>query len=170
MLTGESLRSRSFVASLLHPVFFTSGAARNIEITYDKETGKSKVKRTKIIENYMSVSLGKEVFVQGAPAVSVSRRRVQVSLFKSHSLHYAKLFGKVNTDGYIRIHFIGLCRTCSPHSFVWVWLWMLWRSWRFRRRIKNRGRRRRPIIRSYPRSYFLGCADSNRPGNAIRRF
>lgn len=40
---------------MLHPVFMTSNASRSIEIAFDPETGGTKVIRTKVIKDYLSV-------------------------------------------------------------------------------------------------------------------
>ncbi|PKS05458.1 hypothetical protein jhhlp_008834 [Lomentospora prolificans] len=45
----------SFVATTLHPVFFTTNAASNTSQVSDPETGRSRVIRTKLIEKYLHV-------------------------------------------------------------------------------------------------------------------
>lgn len=66
------LMAGRFVATLLHPVFFTSGAARNIDVRFDPVTGECKVVRTKVIEEYMSVPPAMGIAVPGQPVKQVS--------------------------------------------------------------------------------------------------
>ncbi|KAK3316966.1 S-adenosyl-L-methionine-dependent methyltransferase [Apodospora peruviana] len=44
-----------FYASVLHPVFFTSGASRNVDLRDNPQTGGLDVTRTKIIKDYLFV-------------------------------------------------------------------------------------------------------------------
>ncbi|KAK0616457.1 S-adenosyl-L-methionine-dependent methyltransferase [Immersiella caudata] len=44
-----------FVATILHPVFFTSNAAKNITVDFDRATGELRVVRSKIITEYLDV-------------------------------------------------------------------------------------------------------------------
>jgi hypothetical protein len=65
----------SFVATLLHPVFFTSGAARNIEVNFNPVTGECEVVRSKVVKEYMSVppAMGIAVPSQSVKSVSFTR-------------------------------------------------------------------------------------------------
>jgi hypothetical protein len=65
------LSSSRFVATLLHPVFFTSNAARNIEVRFDPVTGECEVIRGKIIREYMSVPPAMGIAVPGQPVKQV---------------------------------------------------------------------------------------------------
>ncbi|KAL7911877.1 S-adenosyl-L-methionine-dependent methyltransferase [Trichoderma velutinum] len=56
-----------FVATILHPVFFTSTYSRNIEITFDPLTGEQHIIRGKIIKEYLHVKPSKGVFIVGQP-------------------------------------------------------------------------------------------------------
>jgi len=61
----------SFVATLLHPVFFTSGASRNIDVRYRPETGEMETDRTMVVRNYLSVPPAKGIAVPGQPQKQV---------------------------------------------------------------------------------------------------
>ncbi|KAH6608550.1 hypothetical protein Trco_001896 [Trichoderma cornu-damae] len=54
-----------FVATMLHPVFFTSTYSRNIEITFNPLTGDQEIIRSKVIREYLDVKPSKGVFVVG---------------------------------------------------------------------------------------------------------
>ncbi|RYO85908.1 hypothetical protein DL762_004987 [Monosporascus cannonballus] len=60
-----------FVATLLHPVFWTSGATRNIKITDDAATRESVVVRGKMIRKYLDVPPTRGVALYGSPAPQV---------------------------------------------------------------------------------------------------
>ncbi|AEO61384.1 hypothetical protein MYCTH_2311484, partial [Thermothelomyces thermophilus ATCC 42464] len=60
-----------FVATLLHPVFFTSNATRNIEVRFDPVTGESEIVRGKIVREYMSVPPSLGIAVPGQPEKQV---------------------------------------------------------------------------------------------------
>ena len=60
------------MATLLHPVFFTSNAARNIEVRDDPVTGECEVIRGKMIREYMSVPPAMGIAVPGQPVKQVS--------------------------------------------------------------------------------------------------
>lgn len=62
----------SFVATVLHPVFMTSGASRNVDLRYDGETGDLEVVRTKVIKNYLHVPPYKGIAIPGQPKRQVS--------------------------------------------------------------------------------------------------
>jgi hypothetical protein len=65
----------SFVATLLHPVFFTSGAARNIEVKFNPVSGECEVVRSKVVKEYMYVppAMGIAVPSQSVKSVSFTR-------------------------------------------------------------------------------------------------
>lgn len=65
------INDASFVATLLHPVFFTSGASRNVELRFNRTTGDLEVERTKIIKNYMSVPPAVDIALPGQPVKQV---------------------------------------------------------------------------------------------------
>ncbi|KAK4173913.1 hypothetical protein QBC36DRAFT_193576, partial [Triangularia setosa] len=50
-----------FVATVLHPVFFTSNASRSISISFDTETGEQVTTRSKIITEYLDVAPSKGI-------------------------------------------------------------------------------------------------------------
>lgn len=58
---------------MLHPVFFTSGANRVVEVMTDPKTGEYYNIRGKVIRNYMKVAPWRGVFVNGQPAHQVLR-------------------------------------------------------------------------------------------------
>ncbi len=57
---------------MLHPVFFTSGASKNIEVRYDPNTGDCVVERTLVIKDYMEVPPALGIAVPGQPEKQVS--------------------------------------------------------------------------------------------------
>ncbi|KAL8397258.1 hypothetical protein RB594_004105 [Gaeumannomyces avenae] len=64
---GLLRRGGIFVATLLHPVFFTSNAAKNLELKFDEATGDLQVVRTKIIRDYLFVPPMKGIALPGQP-------------------------------------------------------------------------------------------------------
>ncbi|KAL2184849.1 hypothetical protein L209DRAFT_780772 [Thermothelomyces heterothallicus CBS 203.75] len=70
-----------FVATLLHPVFFTSNATRNIEVRFDPVTGESEIARGKIIREYMSVPPSLGSAVPGQPEKQIYFHRPMHELF-----------------------------------------------------------------------------------------
>ncbi|KAK3375683.1 S-adenosyl-L-methionine-dependent methyltransferase [Lasiosphaeria ovina] len=50
-----------FVATVLHPVFFTSGVSRNIDLRFDPATGDLDVVRAKVVRDYLFVPPAKGV-------------------------------------------------------------------------------------------------------------
>ena len=64
----------SFMATVLHPVFFTSNATRKIEIDFDRETGKTQVTRSKVIKDYLFVPPYKGWALPGQPRMQVGHR------------------------------------------------------------------------------------------------
>lgn len=60
-----------FVATMLHPVFFTSGAKRWVEFAEDPVTGVTKAKRGKIIRKYLDVAPWRGVSTPDQPAFQV---------------------------------------------------------------------------------------------------
>lgn len=69
-----TLRKNSFVATLLHPVFFTSGANRNFQIIEEDEHTSASVHvvRSKIITKYLDVPPWRGVFAYDQPEQQVS--------------------------------------------------------------------------------------------------
>ncbi|KAK0644087.1 S-adenosyl-L-methionine-dependent methyltransferase [Cercophora newfieldiana] len=65
----------TFVATILHPVFFTSNAAKSITIDFDPETGEQRVVRSKVITEYMSVAPAKGVAHIGQPKKQICWHR-----------------------------------------------------------------------------------------------
>ena len=59
------------MATVLHPVFFTSNATRSIEVGYDPATGECKVVRAKVIKEYLFVPPAMGIAVVGQPAKQV---------------------------------------------------------------------------------------------------
>ena len=57
--------SPSFVATLLHPLFFTSGAARQIVIHEDPETGQRIVDRSIVLRKYLNVPPARQLVFEG---------------------------------------------------------------------------------------------------------
>ncbi|EHK18169.1 uncharacterized protein TRIVIDRAFT_159901 [Trichoderma virens Gv29-8] len=54
-----------FIATTLHPVFFTSTYSRQIEVTFDPLTGEQQIIRSKNIKEYLHVKPFKGVFIVG---------------------------------------------------------------------------------------------------------
>ncbi|KAJ5043994.1 hypothetical protein NUH16_000789 [Penicillium rubens] len=54
-----------FVATLLHPLFFTSGAARQIVIHEDPETGQRIVDRSIVLRKYLNVPPARQLVFEG---------------------------------------------------------------------------------------------------------
>ena len=68
----SNVNSRSFVATMLHPVFFTSGATRHVEIEESGQTtNKPPVIRSINIRNYLHVPAWKGVAGYGQPKFQV---------------------------------------------------------------------------------------------------
>jgi hypothetical protein len=61
----------AFVATILHPVFFTSNAAKSLTIDFDPETGEKRVVLSKLITEYMDVKPAKGIALQGQPAKQI---------------------------------------------------------------------------------------------------
>ena len=57
---------------MLHPAFFTSKAARNVEVRNNPETGEFEVLRSIVVREYMNVAPYKGVAVVGQPEKQVS--------------------------------------------------------------------------------------------------
>ncbi|KAK4452617.1 PvdO [Podospora aff. communis PSN243] len=60
-----------FVATILHPVFFTSNAAKNITIDCDPATGELRTVRSKIITEYLDVKPAMGDALAGQPRKQV---------------------------------------------------------------------------------------------------
>lgn len=59
------------MATLLHPVFFTSKNTRSIEMNYDPATGEYEVSRGRMIREYMSVPPSLGIAIPGQPVKQV---------------------------------------------------------------------------------------------------
>ncbi|KAH6656275.1 S-adenosyl-L-methionine-dependent methyltransferase [Truncatella angustata] len=72
-----------FVATVLHPVFFTSRATRQIEVSeYDSDiTGKARTVRAKVIRDYLHIPPYRGVALYGQPAPQVYFHRPMHELF-----------------------------------------------------------------------------------------
>ena len=76
MITGDerdfpSPIHNSFVATVLHPVFFTSGYTRSIELNDWKYRDKPEITRAKVIREYLDVPPSRGVAQWGQPALQV---------------------------------------------------------------------------------------------------
>ncbi|KAK0665429.1 S-adenosyl-L-methionine-dependent methyltransferase [Cercophora samala] len=56
-----------FVATVLHPVFFTSNAAKSISISFDPVTGEQVTTRSKVITEYLNVAPAKGIACPNQP-------------------------------------------------------------------------------------------------------
>ncbi|XHG09868.1 hypothetical protein AWENTII_012905 [Aspergillus wentii] len=54
-----------FVATLLHPLFFTSGAARQIVVHESPETGQRIVDRSIVMRKYLNVPPARQLVLEG---------------------------------------------------------------------------------------------------------
>ncbi|KAK3386036.1 S-adenosyl-L-methionine-dependent methyltransferase [Podospora didyma] len=70
-----------FAASVLHPVFFTSGASKNLDIRPNPETGEMEVVRTKVIKNYLFIPPVKGEAFRGQPRKQIYFHRPMHELF-----------------------------------------------------------------------------------------
>jgi len=111
-----------FVATLLHPVFVTSNAARNIQIDFNPDTGEPQVVRSKVIKEYLFVSPAKGDVVPGQP----NKQVCYLPLARSYA------------DFSFRSTSTARCATCLARSSRWVLSWTPWRSWLLPRRIRTR--------------------------------
>ncbi|KAL4880661.1 S-adenosyl-L-methionine-dependent methyltransferase [Aspergillus karnatakaensis] len=57
-----------FVATLLHPIFFTSGASRQILVHEDPETGEHSIERSMVMTRYLNVPPAKQMVFPGRKA------------------------------------------------------------------------------------------------------
>ncbi|KAK4240092.1 ribosomal protein L11 methyltransferase [Achaetomium macrosporum] len=78
---GLIAKNGVFVATLLHPVFFTSGAAISIEKRFSPVTGEEEITRSKVIKEYMFVPPAKGIAVDGQPAKQLYFHRPMHELF-----------------------------------------------------------------------------------------
>ncbi|KAK1832017.1 ribosomal protein L11 methyltransferase [Podospora conica] len=70
-----------FVATVLHPVFFTSNASRNIEIKDNPVTGEFEVIRSKVITEYLHVAPYKGIATADQPEKQIYFHRPMDQLF-----------------------------------------------------------------------------------------
>ncbi|KAK3349104.1 S-adenosyl-L-methionine-dependent methyltransferase [Lasiosphaeria hispida] len=80
-LPGLLAKDGVFVGTVLHPVFFTSGAAKNIQLRYSQQTGELEVERTLVLKSYMSVPPAKGIFKDGQPEKQLYFHRPMGELF-----------------------------------------------------------------------------------------
>ncbi|KAK0707857.1 S-adenosyl-L-methionine-dependent methyltransferase [Lasiosphaeris hirsuta] len=80
-LPGLLAHDGVFVGTILHPVFFTSGASKNIQVRYSQQTGELEVDRTLVLKNYMSVPPAKGIFKDGQPQKQLYFHRPMGELF-----------------------------------------------------------------------------------------
>lgn len=59
------IESLSFVATLLHPAFFTSTHSRNLDIKINPHTGDQEILLSKVVHEYLHVEPCKGVFIVG---------------------------------------------------------------------------------------------------------
>ncbi|KAI0412522.1 S-adenosyl-L-methionine-dependent methyltransferase [Xylaria grammica] len=72
-----------FVATLLHPVFFTCGARRDIQIVNGGPGGYPEIIRAKTIEKYLDVPPYSDVALYGQPALQIIYHRSFQELFST---------------------------------------------------------------------------------------
>ncbi|KAK1773796.1 S-adenosyl-L-methionine-dependent methyltransferase [Copromyces sp. CBS 386.78] len=70
-----------FVATVLHPVFMTSGASRNVDLRYDGETGDLEVVRTRVVKDYLHVPPYRGIAIPGQPKRQLYFHRPMEELF-----------------------------------------------------------------------------------------
>lgn len=75
ILSNPSTLIPSFVATILHPVFFTCGATRSIQIVDGGPDGYPEIIRAKTIEKYLDVPPYYGVALYGQPAQQVRKPR-----------------------------------------------------------------------------------------------
>lgn len=66
------LTTRSFVGTILHPVFITSDATSKIEVRRDPDSGRTTVTRSGVITQYLHVPPYRGVAHDGQPTWQVS--------------------------------------------------------------------------------------------------
>ncbi|KAK1755381.1 S-adenosyl-L-methionine-dependent methyltransferase [Echria macrotheca] len=71
-----------FVATVLHPVFFTNNATRKIEIDFDPE-GNTRVVRSKVIKEYLHVPPFRGWAIPGQPRMQLYFHRPMCELFST---------------------------------------------------------------------------------------
>ncbi|KAK3305188.1 S-adenosyl-L-methionine-dependent methyltransferase [Chaetomium strumarium] len=86
---GKGLLAKDgvFVATLLHPVFSTSGAAINIQRRFNPATGEEEITRSRVITEYMDVPPAKGIAVDGQPAKQLYFHRPMHELFATFFRH-----------------------------------------------------------------------------------
>jgi hypothetical protein len=63
--TQQLILAPSFVATLLHPIFFTSGASRQILVHEDSKTGEHSIERSIVMTRYWNVPPAKQMVFPG---------------------------------------------------------------------------------------------------------
>lgn len=71
-IARADLSSVRFVATILHPAFFTSGAARHIELAENQNTGRFESKHSINVTRYLNIPPAKGEALHGQPAPQVS--------------------------------------------------------------------------------------------------
>lgn len=69
----------SFVATLLHPLFFTSGAARQITVHEDPETGQRVINRSIVMTKYLNIPPARQLLFKGGSESPVSKPALAIS-------------------------------------------------------------------------------------------
>ncbi|KAK4182451.1 S-adenosyl-L-methionine-dependent methyltransferase [Podospora australis] len=83
---AELLRPEGvFVATLLHPVFVTSNAAKSVSISFNPETGEQQVIRGRLVTEYLDVPPFKGIAVPGQPVKQMYYHRPCKGSFRHSS-------------------------------------------------------------------------------------
>ena len=72
MSSHPDLTAARFVATLLHPAYWTNGASRNIEVKFNPETGDKEVILSRVVKEYLHVPPAKGIAVVGQPEPQAS--------------------------------------------------------------------------------------------------
>ena len=76
----------SFVATVLHPLFFTSGARRQITVHEDPVTGQRIIDRSILLSQYQNVAPARQLLFSND-----SEHKPPVQLFLHHNLYLDEL-------------------------------------------------------------------------------
>ncbi|KAI3319137.1 S-adenosyl-L-methionine-dependent methyltransferase [Xylariaceae sp. AK1471] len=89
-----------FVATLLHPVFFASGARRSIQVVDDGPDGYPEIIRAKVIDKYLDIPPYHSVALYGQPAQQEEESDIDsLQLYYHRPLH--ELFTTFFTAGFV---------------------------------------------------------------------
>lgn len=69
---------------MLHPLFFTSGAARQVMVREDPATGQRIVDRSIVLSKYMNVPPARQLVLEGASESPVCTQSALVSSIKMY--------------------------------------------------------------------------------------